>query len=222
MISRKEKPDPCPNVHFMTRSGDAHTVTTLPTGQTQLFIGLHLVHEVTTPQAFDMMRERGLSIAYPQRTFATADHIVPTDTHARPFADDQAEAMMAALEKNVSDFGIEFYGLGSDRQGIVHVIGPQLGLTQPGMTLACGDSHTSTHGAFGTLALRHRYHPGPGRAVDPDPVHGPAQRPAHQRQRQPPPGGARQGRDPHHHPDPRSRRRQGVRVRVRRRGAGPG
>ena len=82
---------------------DAHTVTTLPTGQTQLFIGLHLVHEVTTPQAFDMMRERGLSIAYPQRTFATADHIVPTDTHARPFADDQAEAMMAALEKNVSD-----------------------------------------------------------------------------------------------------------------------
>jgi 3-isopropylmalate/(R)-2-methylmalate dehydratase large subunit len=132
---------------------DAHTVTTLPTGQTQLFIGLHLVHEVTTPQAFDMMRERGLSIAYPQRTFATADHIVPTDTHARPFADDQAEAMMAALEKNVSDFGIEFYGLGSDRQGIVHVIGPQLGLTQPGMTLACGDSHTSTHGAFGTLAF---------------------------------------------------------------------
>ncbi|CAI8044111.1 3-isopropylmalate dehydratase large subunit [Geodia barretti] len=100
-----------------------------------------------------MMRERGLSIAYPQRTFATADHIVPTDTHARPFADDQAEAMMAALEKNVSDFGIEFYGLGSDRQGIVHVIGPQLGLTQPGMTLACGDSHTSTHGAFGTLAF---------------------------------------------------------------------
>ncbi len=132
---------------------DAHAVTTLPTGQTQLFIGLHLVHEVTTPQAFDMMRERGLSIAYPQRTFATADHIIPTDTQVRPFADDQAEAMMAALERNVRDFDIEFYGLGSDRQGIVHVIGPQLGLTQPGMTLACGDSHTSTHGAFGTLAF---------------------------------------------------------------------
>ena len=81
---------------------DAHTVTTLPTGQTQLFIGLHLVHEVTTPQAFDMMRERGLSIAYPQRTFATADHIVPTDTHARPFADHQAEAMMAALGRRTS------------------------------------------------------------------------------------------------------------------------
>ena len=132
---------------------DSHAVTTLPTGQTQLFIGLHLVHEVTTPQAFDMMRERGLSIAYPQRTFATADHIIPTDTQVRPFADEQAEAMMSALEKNVNDFGIEFYGLGSDRQGIVHVIGPQLGLTQPGMTLACGDSHTSTHGAFGTLAF---------------------------------------------------------------------
>ena len=132
---------------------DAHSVTTLPTGQTQLFIGLHLVHEVTTPQAFDMLRERGLSIAYPKRTFATADHIIPTDTHVRPFADEQAEAMMAALERNVSDFGIEFYGLGSGRQGIVHVIGPQLGLTQPGMTLACGDSHTSTHGAFGAVAL---------------------------------------------------------------------
>ena len=132
---------------------DSHAVTTLSTGQTQLFIGLHLVHEVTTPQAFDMMRERGLSIAYPERTFATADHIIPTDTQVRPFADEQAEAMMAALERNVRDFNIEFYGLGSDRQGIVHVIGPQLGLTQPGMTLACGDSHTSTHGAFGTLAF---------------------------------------------------------------------
>ena len=132
---------------------DAHSVTTLPTGQTQLFIGLHLVHEVTTPQAFDMLRERRLSVAYPRRTFATADHIVPTDVRSRPFLDEQAEAMMAALEKNVRDFGIEFYGLESNRQGIVHVIGPQLGLTQPGMTLACGDSHTSTHGAFGTLAF---------------------------------------------------------------------
>lgn len=96
---------------------DAHSVATLPTGQTQLFIGLHLVHEVTTPQAFDMLRERGLSIAYPQRTFATADHIVPTDARSRPFLDEQAEAMMAALEKNVRDFGIEFYGLESSRHG---------------------------------------------------------------------------------------------------------
>ncbi len=132
---------------------ESHAVTTLPTGQTQLFIGLHLVHEVTTPQAFDMLRERGLPIAYPERTFSTVDHVVPTDMQVRPFADEQAEAMTAALERNVRDFGIEFYGLDSDRQGIVHVIGPQLGLTQPGMTLACGDSHTSTHGAFGTLAF---------------------------------------------------------------------
>lgn len=132
---------------------ESHSVTTLPTGQTQLFIGLHLVHEVTSPQAFDMLRERGLSIAFPDRTFATADHVVPTDMRSRPFLDEQAEAMMKALEINTDQFGIEFYGLESDRQGIVHVIGPQLGLTQPGMTLACGDSHTSTHGAFGTLAF---------------------------------------------------------------------
>jgi 3-isopropylmalate/(R)-2-methylmalate dehydratase large subunit len=132
---------------------ESHTVTTLPTGQTQLFIGLHLVHEVTSPQAFDMLRERGLSIAFPERTFATADHVVPTDMRTRPFLDEQAEAMLNALEVNTAQFGIEYYGLESDRQGIVHVIGPQLGLTQPGMTLACGDSHTSTHGAFGTLAF---------------------------------------------------------------------
>jgi 3-isopropylmalate/(R)-2-methylmalate dehydratase large subunit len=100
-----------------------------------------------------MMREQGLKIALPERTFATADHIVPTDMRSRPVLDEQAEAMMGALEKNTREFGIEFYGLESERQGIVHVIGPQLGLTQPGMTLACGDSHTSTHGAFGTLAF---------------------------------------------------------------------
>ncbi|MSQ23091.1 MAG: 3-isopropylmalate dehydratase large subunit [Chloroflexi bacterium] len=132
---------------------DAHTVDILPTGQTQLFIGLHLVHEVTSPQAFAMLREAGLSVAFPERTFATADHIVPTDTRARPFLDAQAEEMMQAIEGNTRDFGIEFYGLDSERQGIVHVIGPQLGITQPGMTLACGDSHTATHGAFGTLAF---------------------------------------------------------------------
>lgn len=132
---------------------ESHTVDILPSGQTQLFIGLHLVHEVTSPQAFDMLRERGLKVAFPERTFATADHIVPTDVRARPFLDAEAEEMMRALERNTRDYGIEFYGLESDRQGIVHVIGPQLGLTQPGMTLACGDSHTSTHGAFGTLAF---------------------------------------------------------------------
>ncbi|MFQ5851812.1 MAG: 3-isopropylmalate dehydratase large subunit [Candidatus Binatia bacterium] len=132
---------------------EAHTVEILPTGQTQLFIGLHLIHEITTAPAFDMLREKGLDIAFPERTFATVDHIVPTDLRSRPFLDSQAEELLQALEKNVQQFGIEFYGLDSDRQGIVHVIGPQLGLTQPGMTLACGDSHTSTHAAFGTLAF---------------------------------------------------------------------
>lgn len=132
---------------------DAHAVATLPTGQTQLFIGLHLVHEVTSPQAFDMLRERGLKVAYPDRTFATMDHIVPTKSQKRPFTDDQAELMMQAIERNTKDFGVNFFDFASGRQGVVHIIGPELGLTQPGMTIACGDSHTATHGAFGSLAF---------------------------------------------------------------------
>ncbi len=132
---------------------DLHAVRRLPTGQTQLLIGLHLVHEVTSPQAFDMLRLRGQGVAFPERTFATVDHIVPTDGQPRPFADEMAEQMMAALERNCREFGIPLFGLGSDDQGIVHVIGPELGLTQPGMTIACGDSHTSTHGAFGAVAF---------------------------------------------------------------------
>jgi len=130
-----------------------HTVRRLPTGQTQLLIGLHLVHEVTSPQAFDMLRLRGQAVAFPERTFATVDHIVPTDGQARPFADGMAEQMMAALERNCREFGVPLFGLESDDQGIVHVIGPELGLTQPGMTIACGDSHTSTHGAFGAVSF---------------------------------------------------------------------
>ena len=132
---------------------DLHTVGTLPSGQTQLFIGLHLIHEVTSPQAFAMLRERGLKVLYPDRTVATVDHIVPTDNQARPFVDTLAEEMMQELEKNCKDFGIRFYNIGSGSQGIVHVIAPELGLTQPGMTIACGDSHTSTHGAFGAIAF---------------------------------------------------------------------
>jgi 3-isopropylmalate/(R)-2-methylmalate dehydratase large subunit len=132
---------------------DAHTVRILPTGQTQLFIGLHLVHEVTSPQAFDELRARGWRVRFPHRTFATVDHIAPTHDIARPFADEMAEAMMAALERNARDFGISLWNLGHPDQGIVHVIGPELGLTQPGMTIACGDSHTSTHGAFGAVAF---------------------------------------------------------------------
>jgi 3-isopropylmalate/(R)-2-methylmalate dehydratase large subunit len=132
---------------------ESHAVGILPTGQTQLFIGLHLIHEITTAPAFDMLREKGMDVAFPERTFATVDHIVPTDIRTRPFLDAEAEELTKALEKNVQQFGVEFFGLESPNQGIVHVIGPQLGLTQPGMTLACGDSHTSTHGAFGTLAF---------------------------------------------------------------------
>jgi 3-isopropylmalate/(R)-2-methylmalate dehydratase large subunit len=132
---------------------DLHTVGKLPSGQTQLFIGLHLIHEVTSPQAFAMLRERGLKVMYPDRTIATVDHIVPTDNQARPFVDVLAEEMMQALENNCRENGITFYNIGSGSQGIVHVIAPEQGLTQPGMTIACGDSHTSTHGAFGAIAF---------------------------------------------------------------------
>ena len=132
---------------------DAHTVRTLPSGQTQLFVGLHLVHEVTSPQAFAMLRERGLTVRFPERTFATVDHIVPTDLTQRPFIDDLAEEMMDAIEQNAAEFEIPLFNIGDQRQGVVHVIGPELGLTQPGMTIACGDSHTSTHGAFGAVAF---------------------------------------------------------------------
>jgi 3-isopropylmalate/(R)-2-methylmalate dehydratase large subunit len=132
---------------------DLHKVGTLPSGQDQLFIGLHLIHEVTSPQAFQALSDRGLKVMYPGRTFATVDHIVPTNDRRRPFADEQAEAMMQAIETNTKKHGIQFFGLGSPEQGIVHIIGPELGLTQPGMTIACGDSHTSTHGALGSLAF---------------------------------------------------------------------
>jgi 3-isopropylmalate/(R)-2-methylmalate dehydratase large subunit len=132
---------------------DAHSVRTLPNGQTQLFVGLHLIHEVTSPQAFDMLRARGWTVKYPERTVATVDHIVPTRDQRRPFTDLMAEGMLSALERNCRAAGIQLFDLSSGAQGIVHVIGPELGLTQPGMTIACGDSHTSTHGAFGAVAL---------------------------------------------------------------------
>ena len=132
---------------------DLHTVGTLPSGQTQLFIGLHLIHEVTSPQAFAMLKDRGLGVLFPERTVATVDHIVPTTDQARPFRDTMAEQMIEALETNCRTHGIRFYNIGSGSQGIVHVIAPEQGLTQPGMTIACGDSHTSTHGAFGAIAF---------------------------------------------------------------------
>ena len=132
---------------------DLHSVGTLPSGQTQLFIGQHLIHEVTSPQAFEMLRERNLTVLHPERTLATVDHIIPTQDQARPFVDLLAEDMMSAIEKNCKEFGVELLDLDDNRQGIVHVVGPEQGLTQPGLTMACGDSHTSTHGAFGAIAF---------------------------------------------------------------------
>jgi len=132
---------------------DAHAVANLSNGQTQLLIGTHLIHEVTSPQAFAMLRERGLPVRYPHRTFATVDHIVPTDQFQEPFSDPLADAMIKELRKNCDDFGITYFDLASGHQGIVHVVGPEQGITQPGTTIACGDSHTSTHGAFGAIAF---------------------------------------------------------------------
>ncbi|MGH2989118.1 MAG: 3-isopropylmalate dehydratase large subunit [Solirubrobacterales bacterium] len=120
-----------------------------------IYIDLHLVHEVTSPQAFDGLRLEGREVRRPDKTLATADHNVPTDgtPAARLIADELSRVQVETLERNCEDFGIPIYSLGSDRQGIVHVIGPELGLTQPGLTVVCGDSHTSTHGAFGALAV---------------------------------------------------------------------
>jgi len=132
---------------------DDHVVNRLDNGQYQVFMALHLIHEVTSPQAFGMLKDKGLRVAFPQRTFATVDHIIPTDTRVRPLEDDMAEKMIQVLSDAAAEYGIEFFAPESGSQGIVHVVGPELGLTQPGMTICCGDSHTSTHGAFGCIAL---------------------------------------------------------------------
>jgi 3-isopropylmalate/(R)-2-methylmalate dehydratase large subunit len=132
---------------------DRHTVGKLPSGQYQLFMGLHLIHEVTSPQAFSMLEERKLEVLYPSRTFATVDHIIPTKSQLRPFQDSLAEQMLVALENNVKRHKIQYFSPEDGEQGIVHVVGPENGLTQPGMTICCGDSHTSTHGAFGAIAF---------------------------------------------------------------------
>jgi len=118
-----------------------------------LAIDLHLVHEVTSPQAFDGLRARGLSVRRPGQTLATVDHSIPTTDRSLPIADEIAATQVSRLEQNCAEFGIPLHGIGSPHQGIVHVIGPELGLTQPGMTIVCGDSHTATHGAFGALAF---------------------------------------------------------------------
>jgi 3-isopropylmalate/(R)-2-methylmalate dehydratase large subunit len=132
---------------------DDHVVHEEPGAPTVLGIDLHLVHEVTSPQAFEGLRRRGLGVRHPERTIATADHSTPTHDRSLPILDQQASYQLAKLQANCDEFGVPLYALGSDKQGIVHVIGPELGLTQPGMTIVCGDSHTATHGAFGALAF---------------------------------------------------------------------
>ena len=131
---------------------DRHVIANLPGGGVLLYVDRHLIHEVTSPQAFDGLREAGRKVRRPDLTFATVDHNVPTD--GRPIDETSlAGKQLAALSRNVDEFGIRLYGYGDARQGIVHVIGPQLGITIPGVTVVCGDSHTSTHGAFGALAF---------------------------------------------------------------------
>ena len=132
---------------------DAHVVTSQPGAPALLYIDLHLVHEVTSPQAFDGLRARGLRVRRPDLTQATADHSIPTTPRSLPITDPIAAAQLSRLEANCSEFGIPCFGLHSPNQGVVHVIGPEQGLTQPGMTVVCGDSHTATHGAFGALAF---------------------------------------------------------------------
>ena len=132
---------------------DDHVVTHEPNCPAVLYIDLHLVHEVTSPQAFQGLRDRGAKVFRPGRTLATVDHSIPTTDRSLPIIDPIAARQVDQLRINCRDFGVPLYDVGSGHQGIVHVIGPELGLTQPGITLVCGDSHTSTHGAFGTLAF---------------------------------------------------------------------
>jgi len=132
---------------------DTHVVTDEPGAPSLIYIDLHLVHEVTSPQAFSGLRERGLKVRRPERTLATTDHSIPTSDRSLPIIDPIARKQLEQFEQNCKDFGITCFGVHSDKQGIVHVIGPEQGATQPGMTVVCGDSHTATHGAFGALAF---------------------------------------------------------------------
>src|ERR1700743_1758638 len=132
---------------------DNHIVAERQGAPTLLYIDLHLVHEVTSPQAFSGLRERGLKVRRPDLTIGTTDHSIPTHDRDLPIVDKVAETQIVQFEKNCQEFGIPFYGPHSAKQGIVHVIGPEQGFTQPGMTVVCGDSHTATHGAFGALAF---------------------------------------------------------------------
>ncbi len=146
------EPQPRPRT-LVEKIWDDHVVAEDPGAPAIVAIDLHLVHEVTSPQAFTGLRERGLRVRHPERTVATMDHSTPTTPRGLPIVDPMAAAQIQQLVDNCAQFGIPLHALGSDTQGIVHVIGPELGLTQPGMTIVCGDSHTATHGAFGALAF---------------------------------------------------------------------
>lgn len=132
---------------------DSHVVTTVPNGPHVLYIDKHLIHEVTSPQAFDELQQRNIPLFRPDQIVATADHNVPTQDQHLPIKDALSKNQVEQLTKNCEKHGVTLYGLGHPYQGIVHVIAPELGITQPGMTMVCGDSHTSTHGAFGTIAF---------------------------------------------------------------------
>jgi len=132
---------------------EKHVVKTIEDGPSVLYIDKHFIHEVTSPQAFNGLNKRGIKVFRPQQVVATADHNVPTLNQHLPIKEELSRLQVEALKKNCAEHGIELYGLGHPFQGIVHVIGPELGITQPGMTIVCGDSHTSTHGAFGSIAF---------------------------------------------------------------------
>src|SRR5207244_6802835 len=132
---------------LLNKVWDAHTVRTLPSGQTQLLIGLHLIHEVTTPQAFQMLKDGKLKVRMPERTFGTLDHIIPTTDQTRPYADPLAEEMAVHMIRNMTEFNLPLFDMSTGKQGNVHVTRPELGRSQPGRTLACAHSHTSTHAA---------------------------------------------------------------------------
>ncbi len=132
---------------------NAHVVAQRKDYPAVLYIDAHLIHEVTSPQAFDGLRKRGIGVFRTDRTWATMDHNVPTKDQDKPIAEEMSRKQVEMLRKNCEEFGVQLYGLGHPNQGIVHIIGPELGITKPGMTIVCGDSHTSTHGAFGTIAF---------------------------------------------------------------------
>lgn len=147
-----------PNIQYMKKTlfdkvWDSHIVKSIENGPDVLFIDRHMVHEVTSPVAFLGLKNRGIKVLYPERTFATADHNTPTINQHLPVSDPLSANQLKALEENAAAHGISYWGLGHEKNGIVHVVGPEYGITQPGATIVCGDSHTSTHGAFGAIAF---------------------------------------------------------------------